>query len=278
MKADDGKDPVSFETTNFEGKKLSDSDLVNACGGLTGHKGARHGNKAGGKLARVAEADALLAKRMAEGEAFEEAVVSATMNLPNDDVQIQNGDTKTKKVKKAKKDGCKSCGGPFVEMLLCGQCGAACYCSRSCQIADWKAGHKGACAGAATSTKEFKKKKSGHEKKGELAATAAAAIAAAASEIAASAAAAAGSSNKSKKEKKDKKEKAKKRKAEKKRTQEREEKKKIKLGGEKRDKKDKAPGTNEMESAAADETKIKTEKNGVEKKGKKRKREKVSGL
>ena len=31
--------------------------------------------------------------------------------------------------------------------LVCSQCKAAVYCSRDCQVKDWKAGHKQACKG-----------------------------------------------------------------------------------------------------------------------------------
>lgn len=43
---------------------LTDDELFAACGGLTAHKGARHGLKLSGKLARIAEQEAELLKRM----------------------------------------------------------------------------------------------------------------------------------------------------------------------------------------------------------------------
>ncbi|XP_043288703.1 G patch domain-containing protein 4 [Venturia canescens] len=42
------------------GEELTDEQLFNACGGRTAHKGARHGLKLSGKLARIARQEALL--------------------------------------------------------------------------------------------------------------------------------------------------------------------------------------------------------------------------
>lgn len=43
-------------------------------------------------------------------------------------------------------DACWSCGGPGQPKLLsCGKCKTARYCSSTCQLQDWKAGHKKAC-------------------------------------------------------------------------------------------------------------------------------------
>lgn len=44
-------------------KPLTDEELFKACGGRTAHKGARHGLKLSGKLARLAEQDAVLLKK-----------------------------------------------------------------------------------------------------------------------------------------------------------------------------------------------------------------------
>ena len=59
-------------------KNLSDAELFAATGGLTGHKAARHGSKMGGKLARVEEADRLLAAQLAKGKGVSDAVQDAT--------------------------------------------------------------------------------------------------------------------------------------------------------------------------------------------------------
>lgn len=47
-----------------QARVLTDEELFAACGGLTAHKGARHGLKLSGKLARIAEQEAQLLKRM----------------------------------------------------------------------------------------------------------------------------------------------------------------------------------------------------------------------
>lgn len=47
-----------------QARVLTDEELFAACGGLTAHKGARHGLKLSGKLARIAEQEAELLKRM----------------------------------------------------------------------------------------------------------------------------------------------------------------------------------------------------------------------
>ncbi|KAG2496786.1 hypothetical protein HYH03_005194 [Edaphochlamys debaryana] len=41
--------------------------------------------------------------------------------------------------------GCDGCGVVFVKYLRCGGCRQRRYCGRSCQAADWKAGHKQQC-------------------------------------------------------------------------------------------------------------------------------------
>ena len=39
------------------------------------------------------------------------------------------------------------CGAGLKKPLVCSQCKAAAYCSKDCQVKDWKAGHKQACKG-----------------------------------------------------------------------------------------------------------------------------------
>jgi len=47
-------------------KKISDEELVKSCGGLTAHKGARHGLKMSAKLKRIEEAENLYLKKFKE--------------------------------------------------------------------------------------------------------------------------------------------------------------------------------------------------------------------
>ena len=60
---------------------------------------------------------------------------------------------------------CARCGAGLKKPLVCSQCKAAAYCSKDCQIKDWKAGHKQACKGKMTTEKEgvgdCKRKRSG---------------------------------------------------------------------------------------------------------------------
>ena len=38
------------------------------------------------------------------------------------------------------------CGAELQKPLVCGRCRTAAYCCKDCQVKDWKAGHKQACA------------------------------------------------------------------------------------------------------------------------------------
>jgi hypothetical protein len=40
---------------------------------------------------------------------------------------------------------CAQCGELFPKLKQCSWCKAVAYCSRDCQVAHWKAGHKEAC-------------------------------------------------------------------------------------------------------------------------------------
>ncbi|ETN58705.1 G patch domain containing 4 [Anopheles darlingi] len=76
-------------------KMLTDEELFAACGGRTAHKGARHGLKLSGKLARIDEQNSKLLKQL-ESNSFEAVIKS-------NDWQVQlsrNGRKKTKKQKR----------------------------------------------------------------------------------------------------------------------------------------------------------------------------------
>ncbi|XP_069102017.1 G patch domain-containing protein 4-like [Argopecten irradians] len=47
---------------------MEDAELLRACGGMTGHKAARHGHKLNGKLARIEEQEALLLAKYRTGK------------------------------------------------------------------------------------------------------------------------------------------------------------------------------------------------------------------
>ncbi|XP_035794941.1 G patch domain-containing protein 4-like [Anopheles albimanus] len=76
-------------------KMLTDEELFAACGGRTAHKGARHGLKLSGKLARIDEQNSKLLKQL-ECDSFETVIKS-------NDWQVQltrNGRKKSKKQKR----------------------------------------------------------------------------------------------------------------------------------------------------------------------------------
>uniref|UniRef100_H2YJL4 G patch domain-containing protein 4 n=1 Tax=Ciona savignyi TaxID=51511 RepID=H2YJL4_CIOSA len=84
------------------GATLTDEQLFKACGGRTAHKGARHGLKLSGKLARLAEQEG---------------------NTPEFKVE-ESCDLKTKKKKKGKKKKTTDCS-PDSGIVLSGECGMA---------------------------------------------------------------------------------------------------------------------------------------------------------
>lgn len=72
----DGPEPVD------RSKPMGEKELFDACGGLTAHKGARHGLKLGGKLARIEAADRELAARLSSGVDVVVAMKQANDALP----------------------------------------------------------------------------------------------------------------------------------------------------------------------------------------------------
>eukprot|EP00038_Savillea_parva_P029016 m.68421 g.68421 ORF g.68421 m.68421 type:complete len:308 (-) comp8508_c1_seq1:30-953(-) len=80
-------------------KKMTDEEIFKACGGLTAHKAARHGNKLSGKLARIEAADRELAARLSSGidvvKAVKELNDSSSRKRPSDsdDSSEQEPDT-----------------------------------------------------------------------------------------------------------------------------------------------------------------------------------------
>lgn len=85
---------VKTEDIEFKPTKvLTDEELFAACGGRTAHKGARHGLKLSGKLARIEAQNSKLLQEL-ESKSFEKVIKS------NDWQQVQ----KKKKSKKKKRD------------------------------------------------------------------------------------------------------------------------------------------------------------------------------
>merc|ERR1719192_1644547 len=73
--ADKGEQVVEVDKDLSKIKELSDDQLVEACGGLTAHKGGRHGLNMKAKLDRIAEAEReFLAKYGSGGSQENDAV------------------------------------------------------------------------------------------------------------------------------------------------------------------------------------------------------------
>ncbi|XP_060073441.1 G patch domain-containing protein 4-like [Ylistrum balloti] len=66
-KEEDSEDEYEEDTTPARIQDLEDAELLKACGGMTGHKAARHGHKLNGKLARIQEQEALLLAKYKTG-------------------------------------------------------------------------------------------------------------------------------------------------------------------------------------------------------------------
>ncbi|KAM3955450.1 uncharacterized protein ACR2FA_010653 [Aphomia sociella] len=91
--------------------KLTDEELFAACGGRTAHKGARHGLKAIGKLARIAQQEQTLlkqpqftgyshAEKLKQGISAKDSQVVEDMNLDSDvDMSVKRKNKKKKKRK-----------------------------------------------------------------------------------------------------------------------------------------------------------------------------------
>jgi len=56
---------------------------------------------------------------------------------------------------------CDKCGRQSADAKVCGQCKVKHYCSKDCQVADWKAGHKKECAAFKSGAKKPEKKPEG---------------------------------------------------------------------------------------------------------------------
>ncbi|VVC91461.1 unnamed protein product, partial [Leptidea sinapis] len=86
------------ETVSTDVVKLSDEELFAACGGRTAHKGARHGLRALGKLARIQmQEQLLLVQPKYNGYSH-----AKKLGINNDDHSLENSGDKTYKEKKNK--------------------------------------------------------------------------------------------------------------------------------------------------------------------------------
>uniref|UniRef100_A0A182JBU2 G patch domain-containing protein 4 n=1 Tax=Anopheles atroparvus TaxID=41427 RepID=A0A182JBU2_ANOAO len=88
---------VNMEDIEYKAaKSLTDEELFAACGGRTAHKGARHGLKLSGKLARIDEQNNKLLQKL-ETESYEAVMKS-------NDWQVQHSQNNRKRSKKQKRN------------------------------------------------------------------------------------------------------------------------------------------------------------------------------
>merc|ERR1711928_182389 len=92
--------PTIIEEKDYS-LKLSDEELFKLCGGRTAHKGARHGHRFSGKLARIAKQEALLLASMNSSTPSPTSVESKTSG--SETVQDCTYEPVLKKKKKNKK-------------------------------------------------------------------------------------------------------------------------------------------------------------------------------
>ncbi|KAF6729448.1 G patch domain-containing protein 4 [Oryzias melastigma] len=86
--------------------KLSDADLMKACGGRTAHKGARHGLTMSAKLARLEQQEAEFMARYGQRNQSERSPpVCVAESSPNPDEEV----TKERRSKKKKKKSAENC-------------------------------------------------------------------------------------------------------------------------------------------------------------------------
>ena len=120
-----GSDGEAAEETAGEDSAdshLSDEQLLQACGGRTAHKGARHGHKMDGKLARIMAQEAAILAKLQNGKNDQKNVIQKKKkrkHVEEEDSQsadaeceVSNGEAETeKKMKKKKKKRCETVAG-----------------------------------------------------------------------------------------------------------------------------------------------------------------------
>lgn len=106
-----GRESANMDQVNIDEfrhetvKSLTDEELFAACGGRTAHKGARHGLKLSGKLARMAEQDAKLMERIGQASSPTKPLANTDdCNELNDILYQCEYNTKLSKRKKKKQN------------------------------------------------------------------------------------------------------------------------------------------------------------------------------
>jgi len=122
----EGEEEKEEIVTEDMSKALTDEELVKACGGLTAHKGARHGHKMDAKLQRVQEAERkymeefeakqknkdqsskVKKKKKKRDRSVDSDLVNEESKKLKTNVEMENIEVKIKKVKKKKKKSKRS--------------------------------------------------------------------------------------------------------------------------------------------------------------------------
>ena len=96
---------------------------------------------------------------MARGESFCISMVEAILKnydgnppyivpcnkIKGASAQITRIDESRSRSKNSSKSVCSHCSKASEKLMLCGKCKLVKYCSRECQVSDYKAGHKSIC-------------------------------------------------------------------------------------------------------------------------------------
>ena len=105
--ADKGEQVVVVDKDLSKIKELSDDQLVEACGGLTAHKGGRHGLNMKAKLDRIAEAEREFMAKYGGGDSQEKSHETQKMKKKRKlDEVVESLNVEVAPKKKKKKDKC----------------------------------------------------------------------------------------------------------------------------------------------------------------------------
>ncbi|XP_047513156.1 G patch domain-containing protein 4 [Pieris napi] len=107
VKTEDLEEPENLEVNNGDVVKLTDEELFAACEGRTAHKGARHGVKALGKLARIEMQEQMLLQQT-KYNGYSKPKKHKANNTVEDGTILNNSEDKDKRQKKKTKDDCSS--------------------------------------------------------------------------------------------------------------------------------------------------------------------------
>ncbi|CAH4029455.1 unnamed protein product [Pieris brassicae] len=102
VKTEDLEKSEDIKVNHGDVVKLTDEELFAACGGRTAHKGARHGVKALGKLARIEMQEQMLLQQT-KYNGYSKTKKHKSHNIDKDKILFNNSEDKDKRQKKKKK-------------------------------------------------------------------------------------------------------------------------------------------------------------------------------